>query len=464
MKAMTARPLRLLLSAALAVAGSLVLVVPGVGQDRGTAYSIELSGTIDPATEGWLGEALDDAVEQDAELAIVRIDTPGGLDSSTREMVQDMIGAPIPVVAYVSPDGARAASAGLFITEAADVAAMAPQTNIGSATPISIGPGDTNEVLGRKIENDAAAYVRALADVHGRNGELAARMVTDAVNRTADEAERAGLIDVVAPSERELLEELDGFRVQGPKSQRLRTAGLAIERHEMPFQYDLLQIIVNPTIAYLLLLAGMVGLAVELFSGGSTIVPGAFGAISLLLGLYGTAQLPVTLVGVLLLVVGVALIIGEAHLPTNGILGGIGVAALIAAGLVLYNTDSDAIGVSAPAVIAAGLVLGGFTAFAVQRTALAHRRPVMTGSEELVGAVGEVRQSLDPVGQVFVEGALWRARATEQGTSVGRGYRVKVESVDGLTLVVAPLASGEEAEPASEGASGAEEKAQEGAA
>jgi membrane-bound serine protease (ClpP class) len=455
---MTARALRLLLAAAAAVAGSLMLVAPGVGQeDSGVAYSIELTGTIDPATERWLGQELDAAAEQDAEVAIIRIDTPGGLDSSTREMVKDIIDAPMPVIAYVSPDGARAASAGLFITEASDVAAMAPQTNIGSATPISIGPGETNEVLGRKIENDAAAYVRALADAHGRNADLAARMVTDAVNRTAEEAKRAGLIDVIASSERELLRELDGFQVRGPKSQRLETEGLVIERHDMPFQYDLLQILVNPTIAYLLLLGGLAGLAVELFSGGSTIVPGALGAISLLLGLYGTAQLPVTLVGILLLVLGVVLIIAEAHLPT-GLLGAAGVGALIASGLVLYNTDSDALEVSVPVVIVTGLLLGGFAAFAVQRTVLAHRRPVMTGWEEMVGTIGEVRDPLDPVGQVFVEGALWRARPVDEDSSVDRGYRVRVESVDGLTLIVRPLA------PEEEHVASAKQTAQEGAA
>jgi len=448
------------LSTVTAVAGALLLVAPGIGQqDGGVAYSIELTGTVDPATEQWLGQALDDAAEQGAEVAIVRIDTPGGLDSSTREMVQDIIDAPMPVVVYVSPDGARAASAGLFITEAGDVAAMAPQTNIGSATPITIGPGEQDEVLGRKIENDAAAYVRALAEAHGRNGDLAERMVTDAVNRTAEESLRAGLIDAVASSERELLDELDGFRVRGPKAQRLATSGLQIESHDMPLQFELLQLIVNPTIAYLLLLVGLVGLAIELFAGGSTIVPGVLGSISLLLGLYGTAQLPVTLVGILLLVLGVAMIIAEAHLPTGGLVGAAGVAALIASGLLLYNTDSDAFEVSVPVVVVTGVLLGGFIALAAQRTVRAHRRPVMTGWEEMVGAIGEVRQPLDPLGQVFVEGALWRARPVDEATSVDRGYRVRVESVDGLTLVVRPLSPDEE-----EAAVGATEKAQEGAA
>jgi membrane-bound serine protease (ClpP class) len=458
---MNARAIRVLLSAAVAVAGALLLVAPGIGQQEGDgiAYSIELTGTVDPATEQWLGQALDDAADEGAEVAILRIDTPGGLDSSTREMVKDIIDAPMPVIAYVSPDGARAASAGLFIVQASDVATMAPQTNIGSATPVTIGPGETDEVLGRKIENDAAAYARALADAHGRNGRLAAEMVTDAVNRTAEESLRAGLIDAVASSERELLDELDGFRVRGPKAQRLATSGLEIQSHDMPLQYELLQIIVNPTIAYLLLMVGLVGLAIELFAGGSTIVPGVLGAISLLLGLYGTAQLPVTLVGILLLVLGVAMIIAEAHLPTGGLVGAAGVAALVASGLLLYNTDSDAFEVSVPVVVVTGVLLGGFIAFAAQRTVRAHRRPVLTGWEEMVGAIGEVRQPLDPLGQVFVEGALWRARPADDTTSVDRGYRVRVESVDGLTLVVRPLSPEEE-----EAAVGAEEKAQEGAA
>ncbi len=460
---MTARAIRLLLSTVATVAGSLMLVAPGTGQDDpGIAYSIELTGTIDPATQQWLGHALDDAADEGANVAIIRIDTPGGLDSSTREMVQDIIDAPMPVIAYVSPDGARAASAGLFIVEASDVAAMAPQTNIGSATPISIGPGDTNEVLGRKIENDAAAYVRALADAHGRNPKLAAQMVHEARNVTAPEALKAGLIDAVAPSERALLDELNGFRIEGPKAQRLDTEGLEIETHDMPLQYDLLQILVNPTIAYLLLLAGMVGLAVELFSGGSTIVPGVFGAISLLLGLYGTAQLPVTLVGIVLLVLGVVLMIAEAHLATHGILGAAGVAALVAAGLVLYNTDSDALEVSVPVVIVIGALLGGFIAFAVERAVAARGEPVRTGWEEMVGATGEVREPLDPLGQVFVEGALWRARPVEEGGVVERGYRVRIESVDGLTLLVRPIPPAEE--DAAAVGRGAENKAQEGAA
>jgi membrane-bound serine protease (ClpP class) len=331
---------------------------------------------------------------------------------------------------------------------------MAPQTNIGAASPVSIGGGDVGEVLGQKIENDAAAYVRALAEGHGRNPELAEQMVTEAVSVEAPEAERRGLIDIVAGSERELLTELDGFEVQGPKAQSLETADLAIEHRDMPLQYDLLQILVNPTVSYLLLIAGLMGLAIELFAGGGLIAPGVLGALSLLLGAYGTALLPVTLVGILLLAAGVGLIVAEAHLPTHGILGGAGVGALVVSGLLLYNTDSDAFEVSVPVVVVTGVLLGGVSAFAVQRTVLAHREPVRTGWEELIGEVGEVRVPLDPVGQVFVEGALWRARPLEEGITLDRGYRVRVESVDGLTLLVRPAGAAAES---------AEGKAEEGA-
>ncbi|HYU61106.1 MAG TPA: nodulation protein NfeD [Solirubrobacterales bacterium] len=450
------RRLRLALSGLLVAAGLLGLAGGGAAQEEGNgvAYSIEIPGTIDPATQRWLGEALDDAADADADVAILRIDTPGGLDTSMREMVQDILAAPMPVIVYVTPNGARAASAGVFIVEAADVAAMAPQTNIGAASPVSLGGGDVDDVLGQKIENDAGAYVRALAEGHGRNGDLADQMVKEAVSVTASEAEARGLIDVIAPSERDLLDRLDGFEVQGPKAQRLETAGLVIEQHDMPLQYDLLQILVNPTVSYLLLIAGLVGLAIELFAGGGAIAPGVLGALSLLLGAYGTALLPVTLVGVVLIVAGVGLIVAEAHLPTHGILGAAGVGALVVSGLLLYDTDSEALGVSVPVVIAAGLLLGGFIAFAVQRAVLANRERPRTGWEELVGEVGEVRVPLAPVGQVFVEGALWRARPVDDGTTLDRGYRVRVESVDGLTLVVRPAGTeaAKTAEEAEEGA------------
>jgi membrane-bound serine protease (ClpP class) len=439
--AVSFRPIRLAIWAACALAGAALLaaaLVPGArGQDADRfAYSLELTGTIDPATSRWVDEALDEAADQDANVAIIRLDTPGGLDSSLRDIVKDILAAPMPVIVYVSPDGARAASAGVYVTEAADVAAMATQTNIGSATPISIGPGAQDEVLGRKIRNDAAAYVRALADAHGRNPRLGERMVREAENVTAEEALEANFIDVIAGSEEELLQELDGFRVQGPKAQVLSTADLRIETHDMPLQYQILQLLVNPTIAFLLLSVGLLGLAIELLSPG-LIFPGTLGLIFFVMGLYGTAQLPVTAAGILLLVAAIALFIAEAHF-TSGVLGVSGAVALIFSGLLLFNTDSSAFEVSVPVVIVAGLLIGGFVVLAIQRVVRARHEPVRTGHEELIGVTAEVRVPLAPEGQVFTQGALWRARAADGRGPIGTGDKVRVESVDGLTLLVRP--------------------------
>lgn len=455
------RRLRLVLFTALAAVGALQLAGPLLAQEPepagGPAYSIELTGTIDPATEGWIEQALEEADSEGAELIIIRLDTPGGLVDSMRAIVQDIIAAPAPVVVYVSPDGARAASAGLFVTEAGDVAAMAPQTNIGSATPISIGPGGAGEIdetLGRKIENDAAAYVRALTEEHGRNAELAEEMVREATNVTAAEALDAELIDLVASSQEELVAELDGFEVEGPKAQTLETEGLAITEREMPLQYELLQIIVNPNVSFILLLIGLAGIGFEVFNPG-TLFPGALGAVSLLLGLFGTAQLPVTIAGVLLILLAVALIVAETQIP-SGALGAAGVVSLAAGGLLLYDTNSDEFGVSPPVIIALALVIGGGLVLVVRKVREAGRNPVHTGWEELIGAEGVVRKALDPIGQVFVDGALWRARAPEEDARIGTGDKVRVESVEGLTLNVRRLGEGagdEQAEAGREGAS-----------
>jgi len=455
---MRGRRLRIWVCSALGLAGAALAISPALGetpassdQPSGIAYSIQLQATIDPATQKWVSSALDNAASEHAKLVIIRLDTPGGLSDSMRSIIEDMGSAPMPVVVYVYPSNARAGSAGAYITEAADVAAMYPVSNIGSATPIAIGPGGGSQDLSRKIKNDAAASMRALAAAHGRNPKLAQLLVTKAKNLTAHEAEKAGLIDVIAPSQESLLKKLDGFHVKGPKAQVLRTGGLEIQNHDMPLQYQLLEILVNPTVSYLLILLGLVGIGIEFFSPG-LIAPGTIGVISLLLGLYGTAQLPVTVAGVLLLVFGIAMIIAEAHLPTHGILGASGVASLVASGLLLYDTNSSAFGVSAPVVIAVGLILGGLLAFAVERAVQARSQPKRTGWEEMVGAVGEVRQPLAPVGQIFVQGALWRARLggdNRDDRTLERGSRVRIESVEGLTLEVRPLEGEEEVpEPA----------------
>jgi membrane-bound serine protease (ClpP class) len=426
-----------------ALAAMLLIPAGAPAQESTTIPSIELSGTIDPASEKWIDSALSQAADDDAPLAIIRLDTPGGLESSMRDIVKDIVNAPMPVVVYVSPNGARAASAGAFIAESADVLAMAPQTNIGSASAIQSNGEDIGGTLGVKIENDAAAFIRALAESHGRNGDIPGQMVTDAANFTATEALDANAIDIVSSSESDLLSQLDGFAVKGPKQTTLSTAGLQIDDRDLPLQYELLKILVNPTVAYLLLLLGIVGIAIELFSPG-LIVPGAIGAVSLLLGAFGSSQLPVTAAGIALLVLGFVLIVAEVHLPTHGLLGVAGVVSLVFAGLLLFDTGTSSFEVSAPVVVVVGALLGGGMAFIATKAVEARRAPVTTGREEMIGAVGDVRVALDPIGQVFLTGALWRAKladgADESDAERVRelGARVRVEAVEGLTLRVRP--------------------------
>jgi membrane-bound serine protease (ClpP class) len=441
--------LRLFTLAAIALSAGVALTsvtasAPAQSTTNPVAYSIQLQADIDPATQKWVSSALDDAADQNAALVIIRLDTPGGLVDSLRQIVQDMEAAPMPVVVYVSPNGARAASAGAYITEAADVAAMAPETNIGSATPISISATGGESDLDRKIVNDAAASMRALASVHGRNAKLAASMVTDATNYTAAEAQQKGLIDVIAPSETALLQQLNGFHIQGPKAQVLDTTGMTVEDHDMPFSYQLLDILVNPNVAYLLIILGFVGLIVEFFSPG-LILPGVFGAIALVLGFYANAQLPFTAAGVILLAAGFALIVAEVHLPTHGLLGVGGVACLAVGGLLLYNTASSAFELSPLVVLAVAGILGGGLLFVVRRVIAARQLPKKSGWEELIGSVAVVRQPLNPKGQVYVNGALWRANAGDEkvgGRPISPGSRVTVESVNGLTLNVKPVETG----------------------
>jgi len=395
-------------------------------------------GIGDAAAE-WAERALADARRDGVDAIVFEVDTPGGLDTAMRRIVKAFIASPVPVVAWVAPRGARAASAGLFIVQAADVAAMAPETNIGSATPISLSPGGggrDEEVLGRKVTNDAAAYVRALAESHGRNADLAERMVRRAVNVTAREARRRKLVDLLAGDRRELVAHLDGFALRGAKSgERLRLAGAMIERRTVPFRYRALDFLFDPNTLFVLLAIGILGLALELATPG-VIVPGTVGAVSLLVALFGLSGLPPTAVGVLLLAVAAAMFAAEAVLQTHGALGVGGGVALAAAGFVLFDSDNGPTTSPALALAAAALAVAFFL-FVASKAARARRAPARTGSEELVGALATVREPLAPWGQVFEQGALWRARSADGGP-VDAGQQVVVRAVEGLTLVVEP--------------------------
>src|SRR3954454_12545327 len=421
------------------LAGLVLVAAPAPAQQRDpkVVKSIQLDVTINPATAEWVKEALDDAKREHAYMVIFRLDTPGGLDDSMRKIIKRIIAAPMPVVVYVYPNGARAASAGLYITEAADVAAMAPQTNIGSATPISLGGGNEDKVLGRKVRNDAAAYVRALAEGHGRNPDLAEQMVRKAANVSAAEAKRRHLIDLIAPDVPSLVRQLDGYRVKGPKAQRLDTTGARIESRDLPFKFQVLELLVNPNTVFLLFTLGLIGLGFELFHPGA-VLPGALGAVSLIIALFGLAQLPINIAGLLLILLAFGLFVAEAFVISHGALAGGGIVALIFGGLLLFDTNNDAFQISVPIVIFTAALLGSFFAWVIGKAVQARHREVHTGSEERIGARGVVRSRMDPIGFVFVKGALWRAHtAGDEPLEVGQA--VTVEAVDGLTLKVAPL-------------------------
>ena len=412
---------------AIAAAGAcLALLVAGVPApsrdqpaERPLVQSIAFDLTVNPASAAWVDEALSDADKAGADLVVFRLDTPGGLDDSTREIVKDFLAAPMPVVVYVSPNGARAASAGLFITQAADVAAMAPETNIGSATPISLGGGDQDKVLGRKVRNDAAAYVRALAEGHGRNGDLAAQMVHKAVNVTATEARRRNLVDIVAPDQPALLRELDGFRVKGPKAQRLETTDARVEERDVPFKFRALELLVNPSTVFLLLTLGGILIGIELFNPGM-ILPGTLGAVSLILAFFGLAQLPINVAGLMLILLAFALFVAEAFIVSHGALAISGVIALAFGGLLLFDTNNDAYEISVPIVIFTAALLGSFFVWVASKAVQTRHRAVHTGAEELIGARARCAPALD---HVFVKGALWRARSDRAAGARPEGRR-----------------------------------------
>ncbi len=403
---------RAALAALLLTVAVLGLVQPAGAQTEEQIPSIELSGDLSPAAADWIGHALSDAADGDAPFAIIRLDTPGGLDSAAEEIVEHIRTAPMPVVVFVYPGGASASDQGASIVDAADVAAMAPGTTLES---------DGNDL--------------------GENTAL-----------------KQGRIEMIASDQERLLEKLDGFQVRGPKAETLSTGDAEIADRGMTIPFQLLEVLVNPNVAFLLLLIGILGLALEAFAPGA-IIPGTIGAFALVLGVIGAIQLPVAAVGAVLLIAGMALIIAESNLPTGGALGVLGVAALIGGGLLIFNTDSEQVEVSPALVIGVGATFGLATVYVGRKGLQARSRPVATGREELLGAIATTRTALDPTGQVFVEGALWEARVDPALAPIEAGYRVRVEGIDGLELVVTPLEDG----PA-ESSTGAVDSEPEGAA
>jgi membrane-bound serine protease (ClpP class) len=425
------------LRALFALAGLILLglVLPGTATAAAPprVLAVEFSNDVNPVTEDYLTGAIDRANDEHYDAVVILMDTPGGLDSSMRNIIKGVLDSKVPVVVYVYPPGSRDASAGVFITMAADVAAMAPETNIGSSTPISTGGGNIPSDLKRKVINDAVAYIRGLASEHGRNADWAEQAVRVASNLPAREALSMNVVDFVAPSLPILLTDIDGTRVE-PKGIVLHTAGAEIDTVRMSFWKRVLDTIIDPNIIVLLLSIGTLGITVELFNPG-LIFPGTVGAISLIVGLFGLQVLPVSAAGVLLMLLAAGFFAAEPFVMSHGALALAGAACFVIGSLMLFDPAGPHYQVSLSVALAIGATFAIFTVLAVTKIVGARRRRPVTGQEELVGQVGVVRKALDPAGLVFVHGELWRART--DGEPIDAGTTVRVQRIEeGLVLEV----------------------------
>ena len=424
------------------LAGALA-AAPGVlAQDAANrVLAVHLANDINPVTQEYVEDAVNRAEDEEYDAMVLVLDTPGGLASSMRGIVKRFLAAEVPVVVYVAPPGSSADSAGAVITMAGDVAAMAPQTNIGSSTPISLSGEDISEDLRRKIVNDARAYVGELAREHDRNVEAAERMVTQAANYGAREALEIGLVDIVAPTLPDLLDEIDGFKTV-PKGFVLETADAQIEEVEMSFWQRARDFLVDPNLITLMLSIGLIGIVVELWNPG-LVFPGTVGAISLILGLYGLQVLPVSLAGLLLMLLAAGFFIAEAFVPTHGALALAGGIMFVLGALMLFDPAGEAYQVSMPVAIGIAASLALLLGFAMTRALRAARMPAAVGLQEMVGSEGVVRRD----GMVQVNGELWRAR-TSDGDPLEVGEHVRVEQVEeDLRLVVGSVSQANREEP-----------------
>jgi membrane-bound serine protease (ClpP class) len=399
---------------------------------------LTVKGTINPVLTDYISRGIEQAEETGATAVVIQMDTPGGLDTAMRDIIQSIINARVPVVVYVSPAGARAASAGTYITLSAHVAVMAPNTAIGAATPVALGSegeAQMSEEMKRKVLNDAIAYIRDLASRHGRNAEWAEKAVRDGSSATSEEALALNVVDMVAPDINALLAQLNGHQVTliDGREITLNTQGAAINYVEMKLIEDFLYTIADPNIAYLLLSLAMLGIMVEIFNPG-LIFPGVVGAISLLLAFFSLGVLPVNWAGILLIALAFGLFVGEVLTTTFGLFTAGGVIALVIGSLILFKGASPLFRIDPWLIAGVTIVIAGVFAFVVNRAIRAHRKQASTGREELIGKRAVVKVALDPEGTVFYKGERWSA-ISEMGR-IEPGQEVIITAVDGLILHV----------------------------
>ena len=406
----------------------ITFISTSVSAEESLILKLKVEGAIDPIVADYVARGIAEAKENNATALIIQLDTPGGLDLAMRKIIKDIQSSSVPVITYVYPKGARAASAGSFILIASHIAAMAPGTNVGAAHPVSIEGRDVSE----KIVNDAKAYIKSLAKLRGRNVTLAESFVVNSTSITAEEALEYNIIDIVAEDYPSLLAQLDGKRVE---NKTLKTKNAKIKEIPMNFREEILHIISNPNIAYILFMAGIYGIIFELANPGA-ILPGVVGGICILLAFWSFQALSITSTGIALILFAIALFIADLKAPTHGILTAGGIISLLFGSIMLINVEKTKfIKISLKVILPSILLTLLFFIFAIGLAIKAHKRKPTTGKEGLIGLVGEVKEDLSPEGMVLIKGEIWKAKAKGDKT-IEEGKKVKVVDVRDLTLIV----------------------------
>ncbi len=460
-----------------------ISMLANANQETHLAVVLKVSDAISPATNDYIHRGLREAADKNATVIVLKLDTPGGLDTSMRDIIRDIIASPVPVIVYVSPSGARAASAGTYMMYAAHIAAMAPGTNLGAATPVQIGgmpdigpsapekdkdhdkkkdeatedeesdeteaetktktktkddsPPVTGDAMTKKMVNDAIAYIRSLAEMRGRNADWAEKAVREGASLSSEKALQQGVIDIIAKDVDELLVKADGWNVNVlGQDMTLNTKDLELVYIEPDWRNELLAVITNPNVAYILMLLGIYGLFFELSNPGF-VLPGVIGAICLLMALYAMQVLPVNYAGLGLIILGIAFMVAEVFAPSFGALGIGGIISFVIGSIILFDADGSNIQVAIPVIITVTVVSSAFFLVAVRLVYSSFRKPVVSGMEEMLDSMGEVIEDFDHTGRIHIHGETWQAQTV---SPLKRGDKVKVTAIDGLKLHVKPLA------------------------